>query len=447
MAAMACVSLFLAAVITAAPVQSEGSLPSLRPDAELGMQIGVVRLSRRERSAKERDHIMEHLAQMHRALLSPATVSKSNPRPVLLRNSHATQYTGKMFIGSPAQPFEVIFDTGSALTWVPSKTCKAQGCTAHEQYNAVLSDTGDGSTLAHFSIKYGSGSVEGIVSKDNLNVGGILLPQAMFGQVTNENGGAFENAQFSGIAGLAFPSLSRGGVPPVFDQMIQKKVMKRNRFGFYLQEKRDGALWFDQVPKTNYIGEITKHKVMSKAYWSIKLVDVKVGDKRMNLCPAAGCKLAVDSGTSLLTGPTKGATAVLSEMAVDDKCSNFKTLKPFTYIIEAIDAEGKTFNKEYPLHPEDYVMTDSTETDCRPGLSSLDVPAPNGPVWIVGDMFMMKYFSIFDRDDNTVSLARVNPNANEKSKGMIMVEKARKVTQPKIEIGVEDSEDTWEESA
>merc|ERR1711998_69889 len=129
------------------------SLATLRASSS-----GSVRLTRRERTVAEHSRIMEHLAQMHSWLLEP-TVAESKPRPVLLRNYHATQYSGKMSIGTPQQSFQVIFDTGSALTWVPSKSCHSAGCISHSQYDAA--DTGDGSSTAHFSIKYGSGSVSG----------------------------------------------------------------------------------------------------------------------------------------------------------------------------------------------------------------------------------------------------------------------------------------------
>jgi len=390
-------------------------------DQTMGIQLGYVPLSHTPRSAEEHNALLETLDAQHRHVLSTGGVTDqtSNPRPVLLRNSHATQYTGKINIGHPDQSFAVIFDTGSALTWVPSKTCTTAGCTAHEQYNALLSDTGDGKQLAHFMVKYGSGKVKGVVGSDDMNVGGIHLPQAMFGQVTSEDGSAFQNAKFAGIAGLAFPALSRGGVMPVFDQMIQKKVMNQNRFGFYLQEKKDGALWFDKVPADQHIGELTKHPlVMPAAYWSLKLMDVKVHGKPTGVCPN-GCKVAVDSGTSLLTGPTEGATTVLTQLGLNPGCSNFDDLGNLTFVLEAEDKDGKKFNKEYDLEPREYVLESMGRTSCRPGLSMLDVPAPNGPVWILGDMFMMKYFSVFDRDHNAIYLGRANPHANEKGSGMI----------------------------
>jgi hypothetical protein len=42
---------------------------------------------------------------------------------------------------------------------------------------------------------------------------------------------------------------------------------------------------------------------------------------------------------------------------------------------------------------------------CAPAFMALDVPAPRGPIFVIGDSFMRKYYTLFDRDHNRVGFA------------------------------------------
>eukprot|EP00297_Palpitomonas_bilix_P026322 CAMPEP_0113895412 /NCGR_PEP_ID=MMETSP0780_2-20120614/17349_1 /TAXON_ID=652834 /ORGANISM="Palpitomonas bilix" /LENGTH=286 /DNA_ID=CAMNT_0000886241 /DNA_START=8 /DNA_END=864 /DNA_ORIENTATION=+ /assembly_acc=CAM_ASM_000599 len=216
------------------------------------------------------------------------------------------QYYGEIAIGSNSQSFKVIFDTGSSNLWVPSKKCSKLACLTKDKYDSSKSSS-YAANGTDFSITYGSGSCSGFLSSDSVNFGGYEVKDQTFAEITDLEGTSFLAAKFDGILGLAFPTISVDGITPVFQNLVAQQSVSPV-FAFYLasdpKAKVGGELHIGGTDSTYYTGDINYVKLEADTYWAINIDSFNVGDTTLD----SGMKGIVDSGTSLLAGPTSVMT-------------------------------------------------------------------------------------------------------------------------------------------
>ena len=107
---------------------------------------------------------------------------------VKIYNYLDAQYYGDIGIGTPPQPFTVVFDTGSSNLWVPSKECRlSAACYLHKYFDSAKSSSYKANGT-HFNITYGSGAVVGYVGEDTVSLAGLKAENAYFGQITKLEG-------------------------------------------------------------------------------------------------------------------------------------------------------------------------------------------------------------------------------------------------------------------
>jgi hypothetical protein len=295
--------------------------------ATLGAKIP---LSKRSISKATFNHYKEQIEQ-----------AQSANGDIPLKDYMNTQYFAEVQVGTPAQKFTVVPDTGSSNLWMYSKKCVAIPCWYHSVYDSSASSTYKADGQA-YKITYGSGSIEGFVSSDYTKLGDASASDFKFGEVTSVSGVAFLASQLSGILGLAYGTISVDKLPTFIDS----SNLSDKSFSFVL--RNNPAQSYLTLP--GYDDSImngagfTYHDVVEQKYYSLNLSGISREGVKID---ASGYKAVIDSGTSVIVGNADIVNNIIANISVNEDCSNLNTLPDITFTIDTTD---------YVLSPSDYVL-------------------------------------------------------------------------------------------
>lgn len=325
-----------------------------------------------------------------------------SPPTVPLQDFMNAQYYGPVSIGTPAQTFNVIFDTGSSNLWVPSSKCS--GCN-HKKYDST-SSTSYKKNGSDFEIHYGSGSLSGFVSQETVTWGGVRIPKVDFAEATNEPGAAFQQGKFDGILGMAFRSISVDDMDPVFQRGWEQKAFPANMFAFYVPSVSgsEGELVLGGYDHKHFTGDLAWQPLSSDTYWEITVDDI--GVTRMS----SSCKTAiVDTGTSLLAGPKAEVDKIAKSVGAFASPLGGQYILSCSSVSSLPDFEVSVAGKKFTLTGDQYVMKVKMFgfPVCLLGMMGIDIPAPRGPLWILGDTFLRQHYTVFDVGGNRVGFGNI----------------------------------------
>jgi hypothetical protein len=368
------------------------SVVALTVTAEKGVhRMPVTRLpTKMERMVMEGKWSEEHklmlAKQMFKRLLKQ---NDSEPQT----DYYDTFYLGQVDIGTPAQNFVVVLDTGSSDLWVPDTTWSGTG--KHDFDSSASSTyTKDG---GRWVIHYGSGEAAGFKGIDRVCFGetDLCVDQQTFGQATEM--GVQARQPLDGILGMAFPTLSTEHTNPLFLNLINNGAVKNPFFTVWLtmvkptpMGEKGGQFTFGDYDHEHCAVEGQWVKLSSATWWEFNMDSITVDGKKF-----PGGSAISDTGTSFLIGPSSTIDGIAEKYGATNQGGLWK-----------IDCDAQL---------EDLVLTiNGTDYAIRSKNMIVDFGAPTGcalamqgaflgePQWILGDTFIREYCNVYDMTQKRV---------------------------------------------
>ncbi|KAM9763716.1 pregnancy-associated glycoprotein 1-like [Dama dama] len=251
-----------------------------------------------------------------------------------------------------------------------------------------------------FSIEYGRGRMKGVVGRDTVRIGDLVSTDQPLGLSMEQSG--FEGMPFDGVLGLNYPNLSFTGGIPIFDNLKNHGAISEPVFAFYLSKsKPEGSVvMFGGVDKSYYQGAVNWVPLIKVGDWRVHMDRISM-EGQIVAC-YSGCEALVDTGESSIIGPRRLVNKILRFLGAKPRgsehyvsCSAVNTLPSIDFTINGIN---------YPVPAQAYTIKDSSGV-CYINLEA-DPESTSVETWILGDVFLRLYFSVFDRGNDRIGLAQ-----------------------------------------
>jgi cathepsin D len=234
-----------------------------------------------------------------------------------------------------------------------------------------------------------------------MSIGGLDVKDQAFAEAMNEPGNTFVDAPFDGILGMAFDSISVDHATPVWYNLISQGLVSQPLFTFWLDKwqnnQNGGELTLGSIATDRFTGQVQYAPLTSETYWQFDLSDVQLNGQSLGMSGGA----IADTGTSLIVGPVDQINSLNQKLGADSQgnfpsCDVREKLPNITFVIAGND---------FTLNGYDYVleMSQGGQSQCVSGFQGGDL---GNPPYILGDVFISTYTTVFDFGNNQVGFAK-----------------------------------------
>uniref|UniRef100_A0A0K8S380 Peptidase A1 domain-containing protein n=1 Tax=Lygus hesperus TaxID=30085 RepID=A0A0K8S380_LYGHE len=186
--------------------------------------------------------------------------------------------------------------------------------------------------------------------------------------------------------------------PPLFTAKEQG-LFEKNVFSFYLtkNENEGSAITLGGWNETLVKSEDSIHWVplSEKSYWKVSVESINMGDLILEPTPAI-----VDTGSSFMLGPEEEVEKIAKLLGAIPTHG--------VYLVESSKLDSlpsltfKINGRNFTLSPEQYIAM--VEGD----YAMLGIKPSDIEFWVLGDIFLTNYYTIFDLDKEAVGFVDIN---------------------------------------
>ncbi|KAI0275626.1 aspartic peptidase domain-containing protein [Russula aff. rugulosa BPL654] len=335
-----------------------------------------------------------------------------------------TSYFAQVSVGTPAQTFNLVLDTGSSDLWFASSGCA--GCSSN---TPVLNPQSSSLQLGtqRISLDYGSGSASGVIARDTVTLGPFTVNPQTFVAVDDLSSGLIDG-ELSGIMGLAFVGIANSQALPFWQALVNNNQLTNPEFSFFITrfdnnpnaktEEPGGVLTFGGTNSSLFQGDVDFQPfTLSGAgtFWLQTVSGVIVNGNTVNT--GTGNSAAIDTGTTLIGAPTAAVNAIWGAVngavPLSGNMSGFYTFPCNTQLSIAISFGGPA----WPINPADLNAGQVSNGRCLGAIFDITAgsnvkPNTDTPDWIVGDTFLKNVYSVFRSNPPAVGFAQLSSGSS-----------------------------------